>query len=148
MRCCKGLVPSSAATRRLGCSCFSQIGRYKQRRLWRLWAYRTPPFEVDLQLLQQPRLVERIDMQTSDFQRVNIGICGQRGAGKTSFLNQYADHHFDCNRVLSVIPVDFKVANLRVEKERRRDSLQQYSYSCYNKQQTTAATTILTTATT
>ena len=86
-----------------------------------------PPFQVDLQLLQlqQPRLVERIDMQTSDFQRVDIGICGQREAGKTSFLNQYVDHRFDADRVLSVIPVDFKVANLRVEKERRRDSLQQ-----------------------
>eukprot|EP00439_Symbiodinium_sp_Y106_P058273 s19_g8.t1 len=78
-----------------------------------------PPFQVDLQLLhlQQPRLVERIDMQTSDFQRVDIGICGQRESGKTSFLNQYADNRFHAERVLSVIPVDFKVANLRVEKE-------------------------------
>ncbi|CAE7921717.1 hypothetical protein AK812_SmicGene16184 [Symbiodinium microadriaticum] len=59
-----------------------------------------PPFQVDLQLLhpQQPRLVERIGRQTSDFQRVEIGICGQRVAGKTSFLNQY-------------------VVNLGVEKE-------------------------------
>ena len=52
-----------------------------------------PPFQVDLQLLhpQQPRLVERIGRQTSDFQRVEIGICGQRVAGKTSFFNQYVD---------------------------------------------------------
>ncbi|CAE7207837.1 RAB12 [Symbiodinium sp. KB8] len=79
-----------------------------------------PPFQVDLQLLQlqQPRLVERIDMQTSDFQRVDIGICGQRGAGKTSFLNQYVDHRFHAERFQSVISVDFsRVANLRVAKD-------------------------------
>ena len=78
-----------------------------------------PPFQVDLQLLQlqQPTLVERIDMQTSDFQRVDIGICGQRGAGKTSFLNQYVDHRFHAERFQSVISVDFRVANLRVAKD-------------------------------
>ena len=78
-----------------------------------------PPFQVDLQLLhlQQPRLVERIDMQTSDFQHVDIGICGQRRAGKTSFLNQYADNRFHAEQFANVIAVDFRVANLRVEKE-------------------------------
>ncbi|CAE7452394.1 RAB12, partial [Symbiodinium microadriaticum] len=77
-----------------------------------------PPFQVDLQLLHQPRLVERIDMQTSDFQQVCIGICGQHAAGKTSFLNQYVDHRFHAERVDTVISVDFKVVNLRVEKEK------------------------------
>eukprot|EP00439_Symbiodinium_sp_Y106_P063388 s19_g9.t2 len=87
-----------------------------------------PPFQVDLQLLhlQQPRLVERIDMQTSDFQHVDIGICGQRRAGKTSFLNQYADNRFHAEQFANVIAVDFRVANLRVEKERLRlDEIQE-----------------------
>ena len=86
-----------------------------------------PPFQVDLQLLhlQQPRLVERIDMQTSDFQRVDIGICGQREAGKTSFLNQYVDHRFYSDRFGNVMPMHVRFANLRVGKERSTNSLHQ-----------------------
>ena len=84
-----------------------------------------PPFQVDLRLLQQPGLVERIDRQTSDFQRVDIGICGQRDAGKTSFLNQYVDHRFYSDRFGNVMPMHVRFANLRVGKERSTNSLHQ-----------------------
>ena len=84
-----------------------------------------PPFQVDLRLLQQPGLVERIDRQTSDFQRVDIGICGQRDAGKTSFLNQYVDHRFYSDRFGNVMPMNVRFANLRVGKERSTNSLHQ-----------------------
>ncbi|CAE7351279.1 RAB12 [Symbiodinium natans] len=76
-----------------------------------------PPTVVELQLICQPRLVERISVQTSDYQRVSIGICGQRRAGKTSLMNQYVDRAFVTDDLLSVIPIEFKIANLRVERE-------------------------------
>ena len=76
-----------------------------------------PPTVVELQLICQPRLVERISVQTSDYQRVSIGICGQRRAGKTSLMNQYVDRAFVTDDLLSVIPIEFKIANLRVERD-------------------------------
>ncbi|CAE7351296.1 YPTM2 [Symbiodinium natans] len=76
-----------------------------------------PPSVVELQLICQPRLVERISAQTSDYQRVSIGICGQRGAGKTSLMNQYVDRAFVTDEFVSVIPIEFKIANLRVERD-------------------------------
>ncbi|CAE7351269.1 YPTM2 [Symbiodinium natans] len=76
-----------------------------------------PPAVVELQLICQPRLIERIAAQTSDYQRVSIGICGQRRAGKTSLLNQYIERACVADEFVSVISIDFKVANLRVERD-------------------------------
>ena len=77
-----------------------------------------PPFQVDLQLLQQPRLVERIGRHTSEYQRGDIGICGQRVAGKTSFFNQYVHRRFHADDTYwwHTYP-ELGVVNLRVEKE-------------------------------
>ncbi|CAE7351288.1 RABD2C [Symbiodinium natans] len=76
-----------------------------------------PPSVVELQLICQPRLVERISAQTSDYQRVSIGICGQRGAGKTSLMNQYVDRAFFADQLEQrVISIHFKSANLRAER--------------------------------
>ena len=100
MKCCRGLVTPSAATQRLSCSCFSKIGRYEmQRRPWFPLGLPGPPFQVDLQLLQlqqAPASWSALTMQTSDFQKLDVGICGQRGAGKASFLNQYCGSPFPC----------------------------------------------------
>ena len=76
-----------------------------------------PPSVLELQLICQPRLVERVAAIPFDYQRVSIGICGQRRAGKTSLLNQYVERVFDADHFVNVISMHFKSANLRVERD-------------------------------
>ena len=75
-----------------------------------------PPSPVELQLLSRARLVQRIGAQTSGYQKIDIGICGQRLAGKTIFVHQYAGHEYSEHYELTLYPSPICV-NLLVDRQ-------------------------------